>query len=182
MNYYIKSQINKLENNKIQLSSEIITLGKYINVKLSNQKWFFNSWQEKSNFVDYKNYSEFWKRLENLLERDSIEYKWKNMWDESIIDFNENLGFKNSAQLGKFIEDNSLNKNEKKYLENLIIKEAEVANISSQINIKQTKILDFTSQVNSSLYILFIVGIIAFPIRYLYYSVKWSIKTLNQTE
>lgn len=181
-NYVINSKIDKFEENIIHLREEVEKIEKPINVKLSKQMWFYEKWQGNSDLAVYNNYSELWERLEHLQKQDSIDYKWNNVWRKPVLVFIKDLGFNNSSQFDKFIKDNSLNKDEL----NIILKadtiKTEITEIKNQVRRKENKVLGIEDQLNFALLFLIIVGIIAFPIRFLYYSVKWSMKTLKQKE
>lgn len=98
------------------------------------------------------------------------------------MDFTRSIEFKNPTQFDKFIKYNSLNDSELKVATETETVRVKVANFESQINNYKYKILDIDDQLNFALIFLIITGVIAFPIRYLFYSVKWNIRTLKQKE
>ena len=179
-NYSIDSKIDKLEKDIIPLTIAIDSLESTINAKVSKQKWFFEEWQKNPEYSAGKDYNEMWQRLEYFHKKDSIEYKWNNVWANTTLDFTRSLGFKNPTQFDKFIKDNSLNDSELKIATETEPVRVKVANLESRI--KKYKILDIDDQLYFALIFLIIMGIIAFPIRYLFYSVKWSLRTLKQKE
>ena len=181
-NYVIELKADKLEKSIIPLTVEIQSIEKPINAKLSKQKWFYEKWQENSNLVDYDSISDFWKRLEYLHKEDSIEYKWNNVWGKPVLDFNRSLGFKSPSQLDKFINDNSLDNNELNTLKKADPLKSKLVEIENQIRDKKNKMLELKDQLNFALLFLIITGIIAFPIRFLYNAIRWSVRTLNQKE
>lgn len=180
-NYSIDSKIDKLEKDIIPLTIAIDSLEKPFNAKLSKQKWFFEEFQKNTVLKQsYRDSKELWQRLEYLHKKDSIEYNWNNVWNNALLDYNRSVGFKNPTQFDKFIKDNSLNDSELKIATNTETVRVKVANFESQIPKLWHKILDIKDQLNFALIFLIITGVIAFPIRYLFYSVKWSIRTLKQ--
>jgi hypothetical protein len=181
-NYSIDSKIDKLEKDIIPLTIAIDSLETTINAKVAKQKWLFEEWQKNTDLADYKDYNEIWQILEYLHKKDSIEYKWNNVWANTVLDFNRSVGFKNPTQFDKFIKDNSLNDSELKIATETETVRVKVANLESQIKNYKYKILDIDDQLYFALIFLIITGIITFPIRYLFYSVKWSIRTLKQKE
>lgn len=181
-NHVIKSKVDKIEKKIIPLANELQEIEEPINAKLSKQKWFYEKWQENSNLVDYKNYSEIWEKLEYLHSKDSIKVKWNSVWAEPVLNLIKSLDFKNPTQFDKFIEDNSLNRDELDKIQVADNIRSEISDYKNQIESINYNLLDIDDQFNFALFILVIAGIIAFPIRYLYYSVRWSIKTLKQTE
>lgn len=181
-NFAINSKLGKFEKDVTSLTNEIDSLEKTYNAKLAKQKWFFNEWQNGSNLVDYEDYTIIWEKLENYHKKDSIEYKWNKVWAKTVLDFNRSLGFKNPIQFDKFINDNSLNDADLKNSTKVRIIQSEIADLKFQIRNKKHKILDIGDQLNFALLFLVIAGIIAFPVRLLFYSIKWSLKTLKQKE
>ncbi|MCR9066736.1 MAG: hypothetical protein NXI00_22390 [Cytophagales bacterium] len=181
-NYSIDSKIDKFEKDIIPLTITIDSLETPFNAKVSMQKRFFEEWQKNTDLADYKDYNEIWQRLEYLHKKDSIEYKWNNVWANTLLEFYRSVGFKNPSQLDKFIKDNSLNDSELKIATETETVRVKVANFESQINNYKNEILDIDDQLNFAFIFLIITGVITFPIRYLFYSVKWSLRTLKQKE
>jgi len=181
-NYVIRLKVDKLEISINPLTDEIQSLEKPVNAKLSKQKWFYDENLKRDATSGYNSYSELWKRLEYLQKSDSIIFKWNNIWDTDLKNLIKEIGFNNVKDFDKFISDNSLKTDELKTIEKVDSIKTEIANIKSQIRIIENKGLDIKDQLNFALLFLLITGIIAFPIRYLIYSIKWSIRTLNQKE
>lgn len=176
-NFVIKNSINNIENSISSLANEIEKLETTITPKLSQQKWFYDKWKENSNFQSYESYAKMWEKLEYYHKMDSIEHKWNNVWNKKIIDFNKDLGFKTSQEFNHFIFNNSLTTDDLEIKEKADSIRTEISVLKSQIKEKNHKIIK--KQINFALIFLIIAGIIAYPIRIIYHTIVWSIKTLK---
>jgi hypothetical protein len=181
-NFVIQSKIEKLEKTTIPLTYEIDSLESSINEKLSKQKWYYNENEKKNTIGSYKSYSELWGRLEYIQKSDSIIFKWDNVWNKDLIRIIKEIGFNTAQDFDKFIFDNSLNPDELKKMEKIDLIKTEVSKIRNEIRSKEDKLLNIADQIYFTLLVLLVTGIIAFPIRFLFYSIKWSIRTLKQKE
>jgi len=176
-NFVFKNSINNLENSIATYATEIENLESPITPKISQQKWFFEKWNENTDFQSYDSYAELWDRIEYLQKKDSIEHKWNNEWNAKIINFTKNLGFENSNEFYDFIFQNSLNTDELKIKEKADIIRIEVNILQDKIQEKEQKIILY--DIYYALLILIIVGTIAYPIRIIYYAIRWSINVLK---
>ena len=178
-NNIIRSKIKKIESKIQNLDYQSDSLIKPYKQKIKKQEWFYNEFIRLATYKVYEKYDEVWQRLSKLQKSDSIIYKWENVWSKDLIRITKEIGFKNGKEFNQFIIDYSFN--EKDYeIQN------KVASLNNQIEIylkiKPTRNLILTSseQLQFGLYCLVIFSIIVFPLRYLIYSIKWSIKTLKQ--
>ena len=176
-NFVIKNSINNTENSISSLANEIKKLETTITPKLSQQKWFYGKWKENSNLQSYDNYVIIWKRLEYLHKKDSIEHKWNNIWDATVINFTKNLGFKTSKEFNDFIFQNSLTIYDKEIKEKADSIRTKITVLKGQIKEKNHKLIK--KQINFALIFLIIAGIMAYPIRIIYNTIVWSVKTLK---
>jgi peptidoglycan hydrolase CwlO-like protein len=181
-NFAVELKIDKFEKSINHLTDEIKSLENSISSKLSKQKWYYNENEKRNSIGRYNSYSELWKRLENIQKSDSIVFKWNYVWNTDLIRIIKEIGFETSMDFDKFIFDNTLNSNELKILEKIENKKTEITNINNKNRNKENKIMNINDQINFALLFLVITGIIAFPMRYLFYSIKWSIRTIKQKE
>lgn len=177
-NYVVKSKVGKLEKKIILLKDSISELEKPIDTKLSKQKWFYKENLKRD--VVYGSYSKLWERLEYLHKSDSIVFKWNNVWNVELKKMVKEVGFENVQEFDKFIKDNSLNLEELEIKAKTDFLQTQIVEFENQIKLQKHKIMDITKQFNFALLILAIIGIVVFPIRCIYYAVKWSIKTLKE--
>jgi hypothetical protein len=176
---------NKVKNNKNEISKktkQADSLSISYKSKLHNRSWFF---QKFSNYYDLTddtiNTSEkIWIRLDYLALKDSIKYNWGKVWDKDIVAFNKEIGFSNPDSFHSFIDKNRISKIDSSNYYSSLALNSEIALLSKSKNDNENKILTYNEQTEFGLNALIIYFIVFFGIRYLFYSIKWSLKTLKQ--
>lgn len=181
-NYFVNSKIYNLENESQSLRDSIETLTKSFSDKIEKQKWFYEKSNEKVNYGERKNETEVWQRWSELEKVDSIDILWSNRWDVELRKIFNDLGFENSKELKQFIKSNSLSTDEINQNNSVISLNDELDEINSRIRTEKYKVLDADEKTEFALACLIIFGILSFPLRYLIYAIRWSIKTLKQKE
>ncbi|WP_336068590.1 hypothetical protein [Mesoflavibacter sp. CH_XMU1404-2] len=182
-NYVIESRIEKLETTSQSLSDSINKIQIHFSPKIDKQKEFFEISESNRWHTKQWTYKELWSRLQKLNEKDSLKFKWNNEWSSGLKKkMGDLLGFKKLSDFEDYIENNSLTPKEveKNASAEKLIDERE--NIESKIRTEKYKLLDFDDRLEFSLICLIIIGVLSFPLRYLFYAIKWSIKTLKQNE
>lgn len=106
----------------------------------------------------------------------------ENIWNSDLKDIIQKIGFSNGHQFEQFIESNSLTTDEINQNNSVISLKGELDKINSQIRTEKYKVLDADERTEFALVCLMLFGILSFPLRYLFYAVRWSIKTLKQKE
>ncbi|MCB0401699.1 MAG: hypothetical protein KDD41_06415 [Flavobacteriales bacterium] len=166
-NYYHESKIIELED-KIDIEKNQLESINFYEKKY-NQKWLYEKYQ-----VHYS-YNMFWDRLQQLAEKDSIQYLWNRMNQENN-DFLFSIGFNHHTDFQEFILLNSFNIEDKRKYKNILKIKIDLKNeklFHESKNINNYEIKKLLKSLSIILLLLF------FIIRYLYYSIKWSIKTLK---
>lgn len=181
-NYFVNSKIYNLENESQSLRDSIETLTKSFSDKIEKQKWFYEKSNEKVDYGERKNETEVWQRWSELEKVDSIDILWSNRWDVELRKIFNDLGFENSKELKQFIKSNSLSTDEINQNNSVISLNDELDEINSRIRTEKYKVLDADEKTEFALACLIIFGILSFPLRYLIYAIRWSIKTLKQKE
>lgn len=181
-NYFINSKIDNLQNETQPIKDSIETLTKSFSDKIDKQKWFFDESEKLNATGSYNTYTELWDRLEYLEKADSIQYKWENVWTSDLKEIIQNIGFSNGNQFEQFIESNSLSTDEINQNNSAISLNNELDKIKSRIRTEKYKVLDAEEKTEFALACLIIFGILSYPLRYLFYAIRWSIKTLKQKE
>lgn len=177
---------NKVEsqNYKISYKTKLAdSLDNNYLTKIENQEWYLNEYintysVNSNKFSDLRD--KLWVLLKNLSTEDSINYKWENEWGEGFESFNKNLGFSNPQELKTFIERNIITKLDSSNHDSAFIIKSEIYSLSENKNELEKKILSKEERKALWLKILFYCYFILFVIRYLFYCIKWSIKTLKQ--
>lgn len=144
--------------------------GSYIDLKQVTPDLFDNSKQNTSFATD------FWNNLYTIHRNDSISTYWDKIWPKQLVTFFITFGFKNSNELNRFIKTNTIYTTETE-LKDSIQKQKDVA-VQKKGNINNS-ILSSDEQKQFALNGLLFFFIFLFPLRYLYYGVKWSLSTLK---
>lgn len=181
-NSYQNKQVNKIENSILEKEKTADRLYKSVNAKRKNQEWFYNKVSSEFDISnsEYSELKTLWPILQRIAENDSTEYRWKNKWEQSLIDFHKGIGFKNAQELEKFIETNSLNTKDSIQLEKFNLIRNEVSTLKKRKIELETKVFDEHDRMNLLAGIGILLFGILFILRYLFYAVKWSIKTLKE--
>jgi hypothetical protein len=124
--------------------------------------------------------NKIWNRLYFLSQRDSINYKWNNVWSREIVDFIRGCGFNTPDQFKDFIEKNMVDSKDLDLTWNQanLIEQENVSLIASNNNL-QAKLFDTDGQFKFGLMIFLIALFFLFVVRYFIYSIKWSIKIIR---
>ena len=181
-NYIIESRIDNLKTTSQSLSDSINKIQPYFLPKIDKQKEFFETSKSKGWLTTNENYQEFWIRLQKSVNNDSLKYKWNKFNAVFKDELKDEVGFETASDFENFIENNSLTPKEVEQNTNALtlIDEREI--IESKIRTEKYKLMDFDDKLIFSLICLMIIGVLSFPLRYLFYTIKWSIKTLKQKE
>jgi len=178
-NAFERHQVEKKSTEILEKSKLADSLSFSFKSKLDKQEWFYK--QFTNNISDYyKSYKEFWERLDYLALKDSIKFKWEKVWEKDIVSFNKEMGFPNPEALHAFIENNRINKIDSSNYDSSLAINSEVDLLSKSKKDNERKILSYNDQTAFGIKALIICFIILFGLRYLLYSIKWSLKTLKQ--
>jgi hypothetical protein len=182
-NYYRNSQVENL-NAQITIRTNLKkSLPETYITKKENQDWFYNKHIEEFGNV-YKTYTseELWKRLEKLAKSDSIIIRWDKVWskDNQTINFFNRIGFSNPIKLHDFIKTNSFNKSELKNESKYETLDNEISTLNNSKIDNNDKVLSYNMQIDIFKYSLIVCLFVLFGLRYLYYAVRWSLKTLKE--
>ncbi len=208
-NLLIETRISMLEKSIISINEKINSLEKTFFQKVNNQKEFYEKFMghpyNKVNTEDlwhwsqpeYKKrllveellgktstgipkYQDLWKSLEELQKTDSVIYKRNHRLSDNLIERLNETGYNNGHDFNQFIKENSLNADEKENKSMVSNMEDNVINLQEQI--RDTRQKSFIDRINISSFLLILAILIAFPLRYLFLAIRWSIKTLKQKE
>jgi len=183
-NYLINSSVSKLNSEIISYEKKLDSIEEPFKNKIAEQKRVYEGWMKNDNLDRnaYRDFREHWARLEYLHKEDSISFKYKNVWSKVVIDHLNNMGFTSANQLNEFIGANTIIEIDKNTQAKSKQLKDKIFNLREKYNNKKEEILEFDDQMNFALIIMLIGGILAFPIRFLIYGVKWSINTLKTKE
>lgn len=180
-NIYHQNQVETI-NAQILIKKKISdSLSQSYNKKLDRQVWFSNKYINKFNLPGWSNNDKVWKRLSDLSEKDSIRFKCKS-WDRELISFVQESGFETPEAFKNFIDANIIISDDIKRNNEASNMKAEIKSLNKEKEYAQSKIFSFEKQFQFAL-IAFIVSLsLLFIMRYIFYGIKWFIKTLNQKQ
>lgn len=179
-NWIYESKAKKIQVSIISKKSQADSLDFAYISKLKERNWFFT--EESKIFDSDSTVDILWAGLEKIIDNDSLEYKYKNTWNEDQLIFLNKLGFTNATNFKNFISNNRLTETEKvNYKKANIIRKEMVKLIDNKENFEQ-KLLTFEEQTNIGLKAFILIIIISYPLRFLYLLVIWSFKILRQKE
>ncbi|MEZ4826981.1 MAG: hypothetical protein R3C61_11995 [Bacteroidia bacterium] len=179
-NYFLNRKIDRIKEETKSLKDRIYKLEIAYNQKTEKQRWFYNESVRKGINGNFRYSSQLWERLEELQKSDSIIFNWNNVWEKELIEIIQDIGFKNGEEFNRFILDNSVANEDSNDKVNEIRRK--VNSIEKTIWGLKSRILDTKEQIRFGLIFFAIISTIAFPIRYLFFAIRWSIKTLKEQE
>ena len=179
-NYYRESQSDKLKKIITEKTKLVDSLSHSYNLKNKTQNLFYDKFKAK--FTDAKEDSKekVWNRLNDLAVKDSIKFKWEHSWEKEVVAFNREQGFNTPEEFKEFIEANRINTSEIENYTKSINLNQEISTLNSEKNEAENKVLLFSEQIDFAIKSLLLFAVIFFGLRFLFYGIKWSIKTLKQ--
>ncbi|CAN1560202.1 hypothetical protein MCERE19_02598 [Spirosomataceae bacterium] len=173
-NYYLKINIDEYTQqiNKKSLLSD--SLSRPYTIKSERQYEFTNKFKNKFNDIFLENESYINARLWEDLNKNRFDPKF---WQ--ILKVND-LGFGNIQEFAAFVENNLITSSEITLRNESRKLKKDIRFLESKIRILNAKIINSDKQKFIPKYILIFILIICFLIRYLYFLIIWSIKTLKR--
>jgi hypothetical protein len=182
-NFCRQHQVDNLTNKIITKENLADSLSTSFDTKIKKKKWLNKKLNEEFDLSSDTIYLDsIWIRLVSLAQNDSIKFRWdgnKN-WIEIWTPFFKKIGFNNPSSLQEFILTNNINKSDIENNNSSLKIKDEIKSLKLQKREIENKILSYYEQVNFGIVTLIIFGIILFGLRYVVYSVKWSLKILKQ--
>ena len=178
-NYFNQNQKDSLKTEIKQHTIIKDSLSKIISEKEYAHVWFFKEVSKEYNVEKYNSVEKWWNRSQSLAKNDSIKIIWETDWkkDPLYIQFFNKIGFPNSDSLQNFIKRASYTKLEL----NTKNKADSLSKIITTLNktYNTTRILSQNQQFEFLWKSILVLFILLFAFRYLFYAIKWSIKTLK---
>jgi hypothetical protein len=183
--FYNISIDNKIKALNVDFANNVRmgdSLSKIYKAKTNNQQWLYFQLLKEVDLgsASYNNYESLWRRFEEISKHDSLIYKYDYVWSNSVTEPFKHIGFNTAEKLNDFIERNAISSKDSidyKHSNNIFDKNKL---ISTQIHHQGT--LKFTSrkQLTFSSYCFLAAFTILFIFRWIFYGIKWSIKTLKE--
>ena len=177
-NDFQKSKINQTD--KIILSKQR-SLDSLDSIKTLHRlyKYKLKKIRIKGHSLNNKQIDTFFATFYNVYKKDSVIYNWYNDWDIELKNVWGSIGIKSGEQLKDFYV---------KY--DMLDKTKDINQINQDIikldakkfELEQKGFFSELEKTNLFKKITFFVLSITFILRYLYYSIIWSIKTIRQNE
>lgn len=181
-NFYQKSQI-EITNENLTIKNTFINNALIpINKKKKNQEWFFKKISSEFDISNsqYSKLETLWPIMQKIAENDSTKYRWDYKWEKDLTEFHKTIGFTNPKVLQDFILKNSLSLKDSIELKKVYKIQQEISLINKhkqEIKNKIFTVKQIEELIIKSAYILFCI---LFILRYLFYGIKWSFKTLKK--
>ncbi len=183
---YYNSHLNKkIAHTKAQIESNTNRahpLAKVYSDKLQKQKWFYSRVNEKFDIdpIHILNYEMLWSNFQRIVEHDSMAIRFNQTWSPDIRQGYIDIGFKSAEQLQSFIQRNIITENDIK--NNNEASHLYASNQGFVWDADNMSGLFYNSpkQLLFSLYTFLWAMAILFGLRYLFYGIVWSAKTLKQ--
>lgn len=181
--HYINRQTN-IDKEIADKKSRVKELLGVFERKSANQHWFYDKLNERWDMgpANSESIQRRWARWEQRATMDSIPILYEKLWPKGRKRWYSKIGFSNATDLGQFIRDNSISKEDKQdTLEagNISLEILELQNESNSLyrkTIYPENVLPFTLNA-------FIISlIVSFPFRFLVKAIRWSIRVVRQKD
>lgn len=176
-----QNKVDKLDLNIVQLENEIDSLGGNAIKKQKKQEWYYSKLSSEFDVEKppYDKLSTFWERLEKHAKQDSLKYKWIDKWSDKVQEFHSELDFKNGNQFQDFVLNNSLTKSDSLDLKKTEKLKSELEKITEDRNETKWDKVSENHHLDIAGGVFIFLFIIMFILRYIYYAIKWSFRTLK---
>jgi hypothetical protein len=182
LNAYYSNKAEALEELQSKKEALSDSLEKPFNKKLRIQSWFYEK-VEDYGFTDLPP-SDILLWEDALTNKDSIEIKWHTNPDYkmNVIPFCKSINIKGPKQYYAFIVNNTVT-----HKDSLDKKRSEAINdtVLGMINEKYkyyASSMSYEQREQFTYNSFFVLIALLFGLRYLYYAIRWSIRTLNTTK
>lgn len=181
-NSFLHNQIKNLQGEIDQKRTLSDSLLKPYSTILQNQAWYFKKLNDEFDLGEHNTIDKWWIHSVQIAKKDSIRILWEETWsqDKTIIRFFNKMGFPNGDSLQRFIITNTLDKSDIENKTKADKLQKEIAETESKQKNVANSILTYEGQLSFSMMALIILASVSFGLRYLYYGINWSLKTLKQ--
>lgn len=181
-NWYCSSKSDGVQTIIATKTIQADSLLSQYNQKLKQQKWFYeqNLKEYDVSTYGYNTYDDLWKRLEVIYINDSIEIKYSKTWGRELVELLKKVGFQNAQMFKEFVGKNIFDQKDKAdklksdYIQN------EIVQLNSEKRIWDLKALSINEQRAFAVKAFIGLLIILYPLRFLFWLIVWSFKTLKQ--
>jgi len=180
-NYIVESRIKSLETEYQSLSDTINKIDQSYLYKIKKQKNFIYNMKSNDRLTTDENYREFWIRMKEWVENGKMRKFYEGLRSDmrDFSNFGRQTGLKTLAEMEDFLQKYSLTPKEVLQNTNRLKLIEEKKGIKGKIKTEKYNVKSFYDRLEFALTFFKIVVLLGFPIRYVFYGVKWSIKILK---
>ncbi|MFM2225671.1 MAG: hypothetical protein RJA07_1873 [Bacteroidota bacterium] len=173
-NFIQEKRVQKIE---VQISAKkllVDSLGSGIILEKRNQRnWFYNA---NRKYYGDLTIDSFWNLMQ--LRRDSFVIRYHKIYTPELKSFLTSLGFETPEKLRDFVVSNLFNEKDFAIIRKQQIIEKEIKKLEKE-KIEITEISQQEAkQISNWTFVISII--VLFLLRYLFYGIRWSLKTLKQ--
>lgn len=189
--FYIGTMLynQTIESDLETISQEIITKKKQIEKlilpikkKTDKQDGLYQEIKKKGLQGKYNSSIQFWTRLSQLYQDDSITYRWNNDWSPDLIATLKELGFKDGKEFNNFVSQYHFNDNDENIKNQALEIQGKIDLLAIELLNSSEKLIKPYRQSELSYGVLLMLSLLLFPFRYLIYIIVWSVRTLKEKE
>lgn len=165
---------------KIQMAD---SLSKAYDQKKDKQLWFTNNYKERYSDLP-KSYEQanqiIWRNFKSWRDENVIVDKWNKVWSKDFISFITQLEFENPTVFKNFIEQNLITSNDSLNKQKSDLYRNEINKLKVKKAALSGKLFSRDEQYQFSIQFFVCSLIVLFGVRFIYYGIKWSVKTLRE--
>lgn len=181
-NWYYQSNSEHIYLSIKAKEKEADSLCRSYDDKKKHQDWFYDENKKRYDVtVNFSSPRAMWERIAEIYRTDSIEYKYRHVWQKELIDVLNEIGFHNVTDFKKFVSQNLITaEDDSNKVKSNQIKE-ELSSLRRIRAANDQKIIDLPGQVRFGFRVFIILLFILYPLRFLFILLRWSLLTLRQT-
>ena len=183
-NAYKQTKIDSIRETINFQNKKSDSLSNQYNEKLSAQRVFFVALTSEFSITDPEQNSsdKTWKILRDSYYSDSMAIKFEKNWDAKLVSFLKSKGYESGNTFENFVGKNILTKDDSINFQKSDKINQSISGLEKNINNYHYQIISSDEQLRLSLWVLVILLIIIYPLRFLLIGIKWSIKTIKQQD
>lgn len=179
-NLNIERKATKFEK---EIEKEIVERKKIDSAYYKKCQNWANLYNKVNSLIDlensnYNNPSKFWKRIEELIKKDSFDYKYQNR--PILRSAFQAAGLFSKEQVRKFVKENNLSVTDNANIQQFANSDTKLNQLRKELETTNQSYLNDNDKAYNFGVAFLIIFLFVFLIRYLYYAILWSLKTLKE--
>ncbi|MFP5082175.1 hypothetical protein [Pedobacter sp. JCM 36344] len=179
-NFYTENQVNQKDQ---EIKSKTLIADSLSNVfdkHKKKQSWIYDKLIEEFNVDNNYTQEKAWNQLLKVAKSNNTRIKWTTTWVSDLTPFLKKIGFNTPESFQSFILKYEISSDVTRNKQLAIELKRETSTLNKEKIILQEKILNIDKQINLGIGAFVICFVIIFFMRYIYYGIRWSVKTLKQ--